>query len=126
MSKPEPVDKELYEKIKEEVNKVYEKNSAYRSGQYVKKYKEAFSKKYGSNVEPYKGDKDKGSIGRWFKESWENLAPNLTYPVYRPTKRISQDTPLTINEIDKKDLKKQIKLKQKIKGEFNLPPFKKK
>ena len=40
------------------------------------------------------------------------------------TKRITKDTPLTINEVDKNDLKKQIKIKQKIKGKSNLNPFK--
>jgi len=33
-------------------------------------------------------------------------------------------TPLTIDEIDKEDLKKQIKRKQIIKGSKNLKPFK--
>ena len=32
------------------------------------------------------------------------------------TKRITTDTPLTIEEVDKTNLKKQIKIKQKIKG----------
>jgi hypothetical protein len=47
--------------------------------------------------------------------------------VYRPTIKVSKTkTPLTVNEIDPDQLKKQIKLKQKIKGESNLPKFKKK
>jgi hypothetical protein len=48
----------------------------------------------------------------------------LDYPVYRPTRRVSKKTPLTASELDPTDLKKQILLKQIIKGEFNLPKFK--
>jgi hypothetical protein len=49
---------------------------------------------------------------------------NKEYPVYRPTIRINSKTPLIVSEIDKKNLKSQIRLKQQIKGEKNLPPFK--
>lgn len=45
------------------------------------------------------------------------------YPVYRPTKKVSKKTPLLVNEIDKKSMKKQINLKQIIKGDSNLPKF---
>lgn len=114
-----PIDKELYEKAKEIVYKQYLKPSAYRSGALVKKYKELGGR--------YKDDdkKDIKPLERWFKELWMDVG-NKEYPVYRPTKRINKDTPLTIDEIDKKNLKKQIELKQKIKGKKNLPPFKKK
>ena len=64
-------------------------------------------------------------LRRWFKEKWQDVG-SKDYPVYRPTKRINSKTPLTLNEIDKDNLKEQIKLKQKIKGNKNLPPFKKK
>ena len=49
---------------------------------------------------------------------------NKEYPVYRPTKSITTDAPLTIDEIDKTNLKKQMKIKQKIKGKTNLRAFK--
>lgn len=52
--------------------------------------------------------------------------PKSGYPVFRPTKKITKETPLLVSEIDKKNLKKQIELKQKIKGSKNLKPFKKK
>jgi len=35
----------------------------------------------------------------------------------------NKKTPLTIDEIDQNNLKKQIKKKQIIKGNKNLPPF---
>ena len=65
------------------------------------------------------------NLKRWFKEKRQDVG-HKDYPVYRPTKRINSKTPLTLNEIDKDSLKEQIKLKQKIKGNKNLPPFKKK
>jgi len=117
-----PINKELYEKAKEIVYKQYSKPSAYRSGALVKKYKELGGK--------YKDDDKKDRpLADWFKADWKDINPNKTnksYPVYRPTKRINKKTPLLATEIDKKDLEKQIKLKQKIKGSKNLPPFKKK
>jgi hypothetical protein len=106
---------ELYDFVKNIVNKQYPKHSAYRSGAYVKLYKNL-----GGTFEDDGSDK---LLARWFKEDWEDVG-NSKYPVYRPTKKISEDTPLTIDEIDKKDLKEKIKLKQKIKGDSNLPPFK--
>jgi len=68
-------------------------------------------------------------LKRWFKEKWTDVNPNKTetsYPVYRPTVRVSKKTPLTALEIDQKDLQKKAREKQKIKGTKNLDPFKKK
>ena len=116
------IDKELYKKAKEIVYNQYKKPSAYRSGALVKKYKE-LGGKYKDN------DKKDRPLSDWFKEDWKDINENKTnqsYPVYRPTKRLNKNTPLLVKEIDKKHLEKQIKLKQKIKGKSNLPPFKKK
>ena len=124
-----PKDKDLYEKIKKMVYKIYDKPSAYRSGFLVKKYKEEFFKKYGENVEPYEDTSKDKPLKRWFEEKWEDVNPlknEKSYPVYRPTKRINKKTPLTVNEVDKKDLLKKSILKQKIKDKQNLPPFKEK
>ena len=66
---------------------------------------------------------EKTGLNRWFDEEWKDVG-NEDYPVYRPTKKKRAETPLTINEVDKTNLKKQIKLKQKIKGKINLKPFK--
>ena len=115
-----PVNKDLYEKAKQIVYKQYDKPSAYRSGALVKKYKELGGK--------YKQDKNKNSIDdkplkRWFNEKWIDIG-NQSYPVLRPTKRVSSQTPLLATEIDPTNLKKQISKKQIIKDN-NLPPFKK-
>jgi hypothetical protein len=110
-------DKNLYEKVKKMANKIYDKPSAYKSGFIVKKYKELGG--------TYTDDKKEKELKRWFSEKWVDIG-NKEYPVYRPSIKINKRTPLTIKEIDPKQLKEQIKLKQKIKGTKNLPKFQKK
>jgi len=104
----------LYEKAKQIADEKYKKPSAYKSGFIVKLYKELGG--------TYTDDKKPKNLKRWFKEDWQDIA-GLEYPVYRPTKKVSKNTPLTPNEIDYNNLLKQIILKQKIKGKNNLPPF---
>jgi hypothetical protein len=122
---PIPRDEKLYKKIKNIADTVYSKPSAYKSGFLVSHYVKEFKKKYGDNESPYIDDGKEKKLKRWYAERWSDIG-NKEYPIYRPTKRVSKDTPLTVDEIDEKNLKKQIKLKQKIKGSYNLPPFKRK
>ena len=112
-----PTDKSLYEKVKKEVYAQYSKPSAYRSGAVIKRYKDEGGE--------FKDTDDGRPLERWFKEGWTDVG-HKDYPVYRPTKRVNSKTPLTIQEIDPQNLKKQIALKQEIKGHKNLPPFIKK
>ena len=107
---------ELYDKVKIYADSVYKKNSAYKSGFIVKTYKQLGGR--------YQDDNQTKHLKRWFKEKWEDIG-HQSYPVYRPTIRISKLTPLIVDEIDKSNLKKQIKQKQIIRGEKNLTPFKK-
>jgi len=109
-------DGNLYEQVKQEANKVFNKPSAYKSGWIVKTYKQKGGEYIG------KKPTNEG-LDRWFKEDWKDIA-GLDYPVYRPTKRITSETPLTPREIKPDNLKEQILLKQQIRGEQNLPPFK--
>jgi hypothetical protein len=109
------LDQALYNRIKREADKIYEKPSAYKSGWIVKTYKERGGT-YGRDNKPK-------NLRRWFKEDWADIG-GQEYPVYRPHKRVSKDTPLTADEIDPEQAKEQIALKQDIKGEANLPPFK--
>jgi hypothetical protein len=109
-----PINKKLYEKAKEIVYPLYKKPSAYRSGAVVKKYKELGGK--------FK-EKGERKLARWFEEEWKDVG-DKEYPVYRPTKRINKNTPLTPSEIDPENLIQQIKEKQIIKGDKNLKPFK--
>lgn len=107
-------DKSIYEKAKEKVYAIYKKPSAYRSGALVKEYK-----RLGGT---YSGQKTKMGLTAWFREKWIDVGKK-DYPVYRPTVRVNKATPLTVQEIDPKNLRKQVELKQKIKGKKNLPPF---
>jgi hypothetical protein len=111
---PTPVDKVLYEKVKKYADSVYSKPSAYKSGFIVRFYKE--------NGGKYLDDDKPKNLERWYQEKWADIG-NKDYPVYRPTIRVNKETPLTASEIDPQNAKKQIALKQKIKGTANLPPF---
>lgn len=117
------LNKDIYEKAKNMADAIYKKSSAYKSGFIVKKYKELGGKYAddGMNGEG-RSTLNERDLSRWFLEDWRDIG-NKEYPVYRPTKRINEDTPLTASEIDKDFAKKQIALKQKIKGKKNLPMF---
>jgi len=110
-------DKKLYDKVKKEIDIVYKKPSAYKSGAIQKKYKQLGGE--------YIEDNKPKNLKKWFKEKWINLANANQYPVLRPTKKINKSTPLTVGEITEAEIKKQIQLKQIIKGDKNLPKFKK-
>lgn len=105
----------LYNEVKNDADKIYKKSSAYKSGWIVKEYK----KRGGTYID----DNNEKNLKRWFEEKWGDIG-GQEYPVYRPFKRINENTPLTVNEIDPNQAIKQINLKQKIKGKKNLPPFK--
>jgi len=107
-------DPKLYERVKKRADTVYTKPSAYKSGWIVKTYK-SLGGTYSEDNEPKK-------LKQWYEEKWTDVGRDQ-YPVYRPTVRVNKTTPLTAQEIDPENLKKQIKLKQKIKGLKNLPPF---
>ena len=106
----EPINKELYEKVKKEI---YSKNpihSAYRSAQIVKEYKNRGGK--------YKGKENNVSgLNRWFKEEWKNQRGETGYKnksdVYRPTIRVTKDTPVTFKELTKEEIKKAMLEKTK-------------
>ena len=96
MSKSEPLDKELYNKLKKEIWEQYKKPSAYRSAQLVKKYKEAGG--------TYSGERDiNQGISRWIREKWSNQRGEVGYDkksdIYRSTIRITKDTPTTFAEL---------------------------
>ena len=112
---PKPKDIFLYEKVKKQIYKKYPKHSAYRSGLLVQKYKKDFKKKYGKK-NPYIGKKTKKKgLRRWFDENWVNQRGEVGYKykndVYRPSKRITKKTPITHNELTKKEIKRARKIK---------------
>ena len=104
-----PKDEKLYLRVKKRIYKKYPKHSAYRSGILVQEYKKDFANKYGSRKKPYIGKKplNKG-LDRWFKEEWISDSGKIGYSakssVYRPTKRITKDTPVTFNELTTKQI----------------------
>ena len=105
---PEPKDETLYESVKRRVYKEIPKHSAYRSGKLVQEYKEAYKRKHGTGS-PYKGEKPKTKgLSRWFAEEWKNQRGGSGYKkkgdVYRPTKRITSETPTTFSELTQKQI----------------------
>ena len=94
------IDKELYNLVKQKTDEVFKKPSAYKSGYILKTYKQLWWR--------YQDDSKTKNLKRWFKDKWEDVG-RQSYPVYRPTIRIYKHTPLTVDEIDKTILKKQIK-----------------
>lgn len=118
-----PKDKKLYNKTKKYIYKKYPKHSAYRSGLLVQEYKKRYSKKYGKNKSPYKGQKtEKKGLSRWFREKWVNQRGEVGYKyksdIYRPSKRITKKTPKTHSELSKKRIKKA-RTKKYRKGRVN-------
>ena len=117
---PEPVDKQLYSKIKAKVYKKNPKHSAYRSGIVVQEYKRAFYKKHGKKS-PYKGKKtQKRGLARWFKEKWKDEKgnpcgsdKNKKTKKCRPTKKVSKKTPRTWGSLSKSQKAKAVAEKKR-------------
>jgi hypothetical protein len=108
--RPSPVDSAMYARVKQRVYNKIPTHSAYRSGIVVKKYKEAFAKKYGPRRSPYTGTRpQKKGLARWFKEKWRNQRGEVGYAkrgdVYRPTRRITKKTPTTFGELSKRQIR---------------------
>jgi hypothetical protein len=107
---PVPLDQKLYDRVKKFVYSRYKVHSAYRSGAVVKLYKHMGGR--------YAPDGHERTLARWFKEKWTDVNPHKTrtsYPVYRPTVRVNSRTPLTVSEVDPKDLRRKSREKQKLK-----------
>ena len=112
---PIVLDRELYDKAKQHADTIYSKPSAYKSG-FIQRYYKSIGGRFREDHKPK-------ALDQWFKEKWTDVG-NKAYPVYRPQVRVNKTTPLTVQEIDPSNLKKQIALKQKYRGLKNLPPFK--
>jgi hypothetical protein len=100
---PTPKNKKLYDEVKEEIYKKYPKHSAYRSGLLVQEYK----RRGGT----YDGEeKQTEGLNRWFAEKWKNQRGEVGYKnkddVYRPTVRITKDTPTTFKELTQQEIEK--------------------
>lgn len=100
---PEPIDTILYEKVKTEIYRKNPIHSAYRSGLLVQEYKRRGGRYKGQSLE-------KEGLKRWFKEDWRTQSGEKTYhkkgDIFRPTKRVTADTPITMSELTKVEKKK--------------------
>jgi hypothetical protein len=111
ISVPENVlDKELYRRVKREIYAKMPAHSAYRSSLIVKTFKDRGGR--------YKGPKTKEGLVRWHKEDWRTEKGKETYDeggtIFRPTKRVSADTPTTMGELTEAQKKKAIEEKKKM------------
>ena len=109
MTRPKPRDMKLYDKVKKEIYKKYKKHSAYRSGHLVREYKKQYAEKYGEKSDPYIGNKTKKrGLKRWFDEKWVNQRGKVGYKydndIYRPSIRITDETPITHGELSNKEI----------------------
>ena len=77
--KAEPSDVSLYNKSKDEVNKNYDKPSAYRSMAYSRTYLKNYREKYGDDKKAYKG-KNPEELKTWRKEKWVDVKSVLKDP----------------------------------------------
>jgi hypothetical protein len=116
------LDKELYKKAFDEVSKIYKYPSAYRSMAIVKRYREL-----GGRI---KDDDKTNGTSRWLMEAWINVDDYLQGIITpcgnkfkikksacRPSKRVSKETPPTIDELieihGKEKIQKAIDIKNK-------------
>lgn len=108
---PVPSDEKLYASVKKRIYKKYPTHSAYRSGILVQEYKKSYTRKHGARKSPYIGKKplDTG-LTRWFNEEWKSDTGQIGYSskssVYRPTKRITNKTPKTFDELTKPQIER--------------------
>ena len=103
-----PANPALYQRIKTRLFKEMPTHSAYRSGLLVQEYK-----RQGGT---YIGTKPRSTgLKRWFKESWRNQRGGRGYQkkgdVYRPTKRINDKTPVTLQELSAAELRAAMRKK---------------
>ena len=74
-----PTDTALYNEIKKEVDKSYDKPSAYRSMAYSRFYMRAFREKYGDAKKPYEGKKP-GDLEKWRRDKWIDVQSYIDVP----------------------------------------------
>jgi len=125
---PEPIQKELYAKAKAEINKIYgTKTSAYRSMALIKRFKSMGGK--------YRDDGGSRKTTRWLNEKWVNLnakkegggyeecgkrGSSGKYPLCRPSKTVSSDTPKRFQDIPKSRINAVNLKKQKLQNKGNI------
>ena len=141
----EPTDVELYNKSKREVNKNYDKPSAYRSMAYARTYLKNYREKYGDDKKAYKG-KNPEELKTWRREKWLDVKSVLKdpknptacgnapikageYPLCMPEKQLAKYSKSELgllvqrkNQIGKKRLVKDAFLRDVLEPE-KIPPI---
>jgi hypothetical protein len=129
----EPIDKQLYENIKQMANQVFKAPTGiYRSAWISKMYVRAGGR--------YTTKKKNSKFDKWISEKWIDLnqpikknnkiigyqkcghknTQNNLYPLCRPSKIIDKDTPKIYQNIDKETIKRVNKEKQIKKDKGNI------
>ena len=126
-----PLDRKLYAAVKRRADEVFSKRtfgasggaapSAYKSGWIVKTYKTEGGR--------YAGGHDAASgLSRWFREKWIDVnrraggsykscgrrraSSGGKYPLCRPSRRVSAQTPRTLQELSRRQLSRARKTKR--------------
>jgi hypothetical protein len=86
----------------------------------AERIKERKSNMYTQDNSPFKKvrkTKEGLALKRWFKEDWRTPSGSKDYSdgdvVFRPTKKVSKDTPKTYSELSEADIKKGRRQKRK-------------
>lgn len=117
-----PTNARLYASVKRSADaKFSAPTSAYKSAWIVREYK----KRGGT----YAGKQPGKSAGlkRWFREKWVNVSKKdrpacgrtsarSAYPLCRPTKRVTKNTPATVRELSASRIQKALRKKKVVKG----------
>ena len=107
---PIPSNKELYEQVKKDIFQKYPKHSAYRSGLLVQEYKRRGGT-YEGNMNINNG------LPLWFASKWSNQRGEVGYrylsDIYRPTVKVTKDTPTTFAELTTEEIAKARREKAK-------------
>lgn len=138
-STQEPLDKNLYNYVKQLANKKFKSNrGVYRSSWIVREYLNR-----GGKYKTSKPKKSNTGLRRWYKEKWIDLNRPIRnskgkiisykscgrskvkgskdkYPLCRPSKRITSKSPRTYKEISKKSISKAKRDKSKVKHKKNI------
>lgn len=121
-----PLDKKLYTEVKRDADKKFiAPTSVYKSAWIVREYKKRGGR-FADEKNPTQG------LLRWFKEKWVDLNRNNmpcgrkkaaidgTYPLCRPTVKVTTETPKLAKDIPQKTIKAANKKKQQVKNKGSV------